>query len=289
MPMLDLHGPLAFTPPAGSEIAVAARGALLEPDRVALRLQLPPATWARVRDHALFGAHPAVLPADRAAFDPDRPVTVVIDLHPTLVSEVLAAPDPAGRLGRGLGTSGDPLLNSEHWHLRTAAQAVDLPADSPAAAAEVESGFTTAHVSAGGAGSARVPLADAVTAAMQAHDLAPIPFSETAVRARVEDASGAWTLVVMMEPAVGLCTVYSAFPRPLAAELRPQATDILTQINAELTIGTVELDEDGQLRVRTGVDLGGAETDPALVERTIGHNLALMREAWETFSALAPG
>jgi hypothetical protein len=285
MPLLDLHADLSFEPPAGDALTGTALGARLDADRVALRLRLDPGAWQRVLGEQLFGAHPAVLPAERAAFDAARPVTVVVDLHPALAASVLAEADPVARLSQGFSSPWDTLRQTEHWRLRTAAQAVALPEGSPAAAAEVEEGFTTAWAG----GDRSMPLADAVGAAMRALGLAPVPFSETTVRARVTDDVGAWTLVVLMEPEVGLCTVYSAWPTLIAPELRPQAVDVLAQINAQLSVGSVELDEDGQLRVRTGVDLGGPAPGTRVLECTIGHNLALMREAWETFAGLAPG
>lgn len=285
MPLLDLHADLTFEPPAGDTLAATALGARLDADRIALRLQLQPAVWQRVLDQQLFGAHPAVLPTDRTAFDPTRPVTLVVDLHPALAAAVLAEDDPAGRLSRGFAAPWDTLRQTEHWRLRTAAQAVALPEGSPAAGAEVEEGFSTVFGGARGT----MPLADAVGAAMSALGLEPVPFSETTVRARVTDDVGAWTLVVLMDPEQGLCTVYSAWPTPIAPELRPQTVDVLAQINAQLSIGSVELDEDGQLRVRTGVDLGGPAEGARVLVQTIGHNLALMREAWGTFEALAPG
>lgn len=282
MPLLDLHADLAFEPPAGDALAATALGARLDADRVALRLRLQPADWQRVLDQQLFGAHPAVLPADRADFDAARPVTLVVDLHPALATAVLAEDDPVARLSQGFGAPWDALRQTEHWRLRTAAQAVALPEGAPAA--EVEEGFSTTW----GGASEGMPLADAVAGAMQALGLEPVPFSETTVRARVTDDVGTWTLVVLMDPEAGLCTVYSAWPTPIAAELRPQTVDVLAQINAQLSIGSVELDEDGQLRVRTGVDLGGPAEGTRVLVQTIGHNLALMREVWGTFAALAP-
>lgn len=290
MERLDLHGPLTFTPPAGPPLAAGALGARLDADRVSLRLRLAPSGWSRVVDHELFSAHPSVMPPGNGDFDLDQPVTLVLDLHPALTADVLALDTPAEHIAQGLATPGDPLLHTEHWRLRTASQVVDLPQATAVEGAELESGFSTVFGREHRTGYAPLPLDVAVTAALRAHGLEPIPFDETALRARVDDAVGGWTLVVMMDPGEGLCTVYSAFPRPITPDVRPHAADALTRINAQLAIGALELDEgDGQLRVRTGVDLGGPAPGVRVLERTIGHNLALMREAWATFAELAPG
>ncbi|MEC8424403.1 MAG: YbjN domain-containing protein, partial [Myxococcota bacterium] len=259
------------------------------PDGVAVRLQLAPDAWSRLLAHQLFGSHPAILPPETDAIDGARPVVVVLDMHPALVKELCAGPDPDRRLAQALRTSGGSALQTEHWRLRTATQPLLPPSDSLTGAVEVETGFTTAYGTAPAADPTALRLDAAVADAMRLHGLTPIPFRDTALRARVEDASGSWTMVAMMDPDVGLCTIYSAFPRPLDPALRPQAVDVLAQLNSQLNIGALELDEDGQLRVRTGVDLGGPPRDTGPLAATIGHNLALMREVWSTFAALAPG
>lgn len=287
MPDPAFSGAASFTPPTGPPLRAAVLGVRIGPDDVAVRLRLAPDAWSRLRALQLFGSHPAVLPPEADSIDPTRSVVVVIDLHPALVTELCSGPDPDERLVQALQTSGSSALQTEHWRLRTATQPV--PSGLLAGTVEVETGFTTAYGTAPAVDPARLQLDTAVAHAMHLQGLEPVPFSDTAIRARVEDASGSWTMVAMLDPDVSLCTVYSAFPRPVDAALRPQAVDVLAQINAQLNIGALELDEDGQLRVRTGVDLGGPPRDADTLAATIGHNLALMREAWATFAALASG
>ena len=287
---ITLSGPIVLAAPAGPPVSARARGARLGSSEIEIQLTLAPGDWPRVVEDPLFGAHPSVMPTDGGRLDPGLPVIVILSLHPRLSRELLAAAEPGRGLVEGLADPGSRLCQTEHWRLLAALQPAALPGHLDDGSTTLESGFATVWEREHRAGFAPLPLRVAVKAALREHDLEPVPFSDSAVRALVEDEVGTWTLVVMMDPGAGVCTVYSAFPRCMAAALRPYAADTLCRINAQLAIGALELDEgDGQLRVRTGVDLGGPAPGVRVVERTIGHNLALMREAWPTFEALAPG
>lgn len=88
--------------------------------------------------------------------------------------------------------------------------------------------------------------------------------------------------------------VFSVLPDEVPAEHRAAVVELLARINYGLLSGAVEIDlEDGEVRARTGIEIGDANLDgpafDALLEAALVANLALMDTCWEALHDVAAG
>ena len=80
-------------------------------------------------------------------------------------------------------------------------------------------------------------------------------------------ASGTWFGQAWWLPEPEQLLVYAVCADPVPFRARARLAKFVAGVNAELVIGSFELD--GQLRFRVGVPVGAAELSPDLVRRTV--------------------
>jgi hypothetical protein len=121
-----------------------------------------------------------------------------------------------------------------------------------------------------------------------AHEgLQPEPIGDNLVRIPVPTADGPIRVTVLLNPEAGAAAMYTMHPDRVSEARRVEAAVLLTQFNYGLMAGALELDdEDGELRVRTGVDFGGGPITVEALSRAMELNLGLREAATPLFASL---
>jgi hypothetical protein len=108
------------------------------------------------------------------------------------------------------------------------------------------------------------------------------------------DGEAPWPFLAEVDAEEGQVAIYSLLPDEVPADRRTAVSAVLTEANYSLTVGSFEIDlGDGDVRVRTSIDLGEAELDAtqltALLAPLVRHNLSAM-DAWvEILEAVTDG
>lgn len=270
--------------PLGRVIAVRVARIVLEDDSgvCQLTLWLDPEIWRRVRGQGLFHFDARVITTDVPDFEPGEPVWVYLELHPLLASELAKASAPQEHLlAEILGVGDSALRLTESWHLLGATQRVELPTELEDGETFLEIGFSTVWERANSADVtvSAVPMNDSLEELFSAWGLEYERLDEGLYRARILSEHGGWSLVVAMDPELGLCTVFSAFPGRVPEARREAAALELARRNLELSYGSFDLDlADGEVRVRTGLYAGDATVAPEMLACLVRGNLELLED-----------
>jgi hypothetical protein len=89
-----------------------------------------------------------------------------------------------------------------------------------------------------------------------------------------DDAS--WPLVVLADEEDQVVICYSVFPGRVPPGRRRAAAELLTRVNYGLAVGVFELDlDDGEVRLRTSLDVGAQPPSPDLVRSLVGRNVTV--------------
>jgi len=109
-----------------------------------------------------------------------------------------------------------------------------------------------------------------------------------------DDEPQPWPVLAHVNEEPAGVRLFSVLPDDVPAENRPAVVELLARINYGLLSGAVEIDlEDGEVRARTGIELGDAELDDAafdsLLEAALVTNLALMDASWDALHDVANG
>ncbi|MDG1480261.1 MAG: YbjN domain-containing protein [Myxococcota bacterium] len=117
--------------------------------------------------------------------------------------------------------------------------------------------------------------------------LQPEPINENLIRLSIPTPDGPVRLSVLLNPEAGAAAMYTVHPAKVSAERRVEAAVLIAQFNYGLMAGALELDdEDGELRVRTGVDFGGGPATVQAMSRAMELNLGLREAATPLLTAL---
>ena len=112
----------------------------------------------------------------------------------------------------------------------------------------------------------------------------------SALQLKVSDADAEWLCYAQANDAQRQFIFYSVCPVTPPTETRPTFAEYLTRANFGLPIGNFEMDfEDGEVRFKTSIDIGGDQLTPSLVGRLVQHNLWAVRKYLPGMLALIGG
>ena len=95
------------------------------------------------------------------------------------------------------------------------------------------------------------------------------------VRTLVRTDDQVFPCAVVVVDSVGQLVVYSVHPDTVPVDRRAAVAELATRTNANLTVGTLEIDLDaGQVRFRTGLAVGGSPVTDEMIERVVFDNAA---------------
>lgn len=250
---------------AGDPVEVTVdRLVLAGPAAVTAEFSLPWPTWERTVDAGLFHLDDADPPP---TFEPGSPVELVARLRSALARDLPAEPD--GVVERVVDPD-DPLRSTEAWVATELFQELVVP--------DEREGDDDTVVSVGNkvarTGGVRDPdpgaatVLETVTGVLDAeafdyevvHGEPPFVRFDVAVG---EDRE--WSVVVYVDEAARLCTLYSVHPASIPAESRPEAALSAAETNYGLDRGSFAFDPDeGVVDFRTRVLPGAEPFDDAL-------------------------
>ncbi len=99
-----------------------------------------------------------------------------------------------------------------------------------------------------------------------------------------------WRCFVEAREAERHLLVYSVSPFNIPVERRVAAAELVARANYGLVVGSFDLDlDDGEVRMRTFLDLDGAPADPGLVQQLITNNLRTMNRYSAAIAAVVTG
>ena len=242
-----------------------------------IRVEVMPKTFERIRRDGHLG-----LDAPDAAdppLDSDRPVKLELALRPYLVEAAAEHGEPMEVIARALLSPDElDLRAADAWRVLNVTQAVDLPEGQEGFA---DAGYQTVwgRADRDGAMSGPVPMANVVRSVFESSpwDLEAIDGDEL-FRARISTTDGhGWMCLVRLSPDDGLCAVYAVHPRRVPESARAEVAQLLLSLNYELPVGAFEMDtEDGEVRFRSGLDVGDDALSAAAFTRLLQGNIGLM-------------
>lgn len=108
------------------------------------------------------------------------------------------------------------------------------------------------------------------------------------------DGPAPWPVIALVGEEPARVVLYSVLPDDVPEANRSAVAELLARAGYGLLSGALEIDlDDGEVRVRTGVDLGRADHDDAtlgaLLDPVIALNLTLMDTIWDALQDVAAG
>jgi hypothetical protein len=102
--------------------------------------------------------------------------------------------------------------------------------------------------------------------------------------------TASWTVIFDIRVKQQQLMVYSIVPVEVPPERRTEVALYLTRANFGLAIATFELDlDDGTVRVRTGVDLEGAEVSDPIVDHILLANIMCVEQYFDGLRSVIDG
>jgi hypothetical protein len=103
-----------------------------------------------------------------------------------------------------------------------------------------------------------------------------------------DDAEG--TMFVHVFPARRRVVVYAALPDPVPERRRVEVAELLTCANGALAIGNFDLNfDDGEIRFRSGIDLGSTPLTDDLIDPLVQSCLVSVGDHAQAIRAVAVG
>ncbi len=190
---------------------------------------------------------------------------------------------------------GDPLVASENWYGTKVTQSVAVPSE---VGGSLREGYTTEW------------FGDTLAAQEESEQptfTGPIynmlveycsdrnyPFAEfrdqTSLRIEVTADQGDWLCIVQAHEEIHRCIIYSRVNDLTPEDQREAMAIFVTRANYGLPMGCFELDlDDGEVRFRTSIDVGGDRFSPALLDNLLTGNWTIMNKYLPGLEAVMSG
>ena len=276
-----------------------------------LRLEVTSAAWLRAWNDSLFQLGPEVIHGEPPEFDADQPVRLELEPTPLALRALLEQDEPDTALGAALlgeGAVSHILGRVAAWRARIAVQRAEPPPELADAVIEFgvstvwgftpEDGFDDAtddggfalgggEGGEGGEGEGLDILILVVEELLAFHELDWNTVEPGLYRIDLAVDSGVWTTLIHADSANEICAVTSIWPEQVAEASRADVALALAGRNYDLAVGSFELDpEDGEVRHRAGLDLGGAYPDPKVLEALILGSLQMVADSYDEIAEL---
>lgn len=130
-------------------------------------------------------------------------------------------------------------------------------------------------------------LKSAITLLLDHEGLKATRVNENLLRIHISSGEDELVLGALLNTDAGAAAFYWVHPEKVPEDRRIHAAIALMKFNYGLMSGALELDqEDGELRVRTGVDFGNGPATVEALYRALELNLGLLTTARPLFQAL---
>lgn len=106
----------------------------------------------------------------------------------------------------------------------------------------------------------------------------------------VQGDNGEWACFVRVDEERQVVAFYSLSPISAEESRMADMVELVTRANWGLAVGNIEIDlDDGEIRVKTSMDLEGAKPSPALLKRMLYANLGVMDLFLPAFAMVQEG
>jgi hypothetical protein len=172
-----------------------------------------------------------------------------------------------------------PVKNTESWLTAEVKQQVELP-DVLVETGTLKKGYRTAWMDQAISinDDRNLPVLNTVIETyLEENEWSIERLDESLFRLAIQGEHGDWVTLVQTDEEESRCIVYSVYPELVPEASRTEMAAFLIQENYDLPIGNFEMDlEDGELRVRTSMDLDLNQLTTAVIEQLLTANIAIM-------------
>ncbi len=260
-----------------------------------LELEFDLAGYRIVDEQRLLHLDPEMRGPGSDGFAPDGPVLVEARLEPELVPELLAESTEPLDVGRRLGElsragAESPLLATDAWYALAVRAPVELP-EELALDGSLQAGYSTRWAGDSG-GRLELTMLAIVEQVLEDRgwEQDEAEDDEDVIRWRMSTEHGAWTSYALARELDGRLAIYSVLDVVFPADRLHDGALLVTRANHGLPVGNWEVDlDDGTVRCKTSIALGGERLSIALASALIEHNLAIVDAYLEGFTAFAAG
>ena len=288
---LRVEGGAALPATAREVTYISSGGAVFE---VRLECELSPEAYERVDRERLLHLAPDVRGPGAERFAAGGPVRLTLRLAEDELAGLLAhAPDPraaAALLGepgtRAAGGEPPAWLWARSWFALSVTALIAPPPDG-AGDGELSGGYATSW--AAQPGRLELPMLVVAGECLDEHGWAYEELDDdTALGWRMSGPDGTWSSFAVARESERRFAVYSVLDDGIGEPLRADAAQLVARVNWGLPLGNWELDlDDGSLRFKTSIELGGEPLSLATAARVIERNLAVVDAYVGAFSAFA--
>lgn len=117
------------------------------------------------------------------------------------------------------------------------------------------------------------------------------PADEGAIVFRyMDDDEREWGCLAIGDDESEQLMFYSVWPEPVPEARRRDVMEFVTRANDGLPVGNFELDlDDGEVRIKTAIDVEGIELTPQLCANVVDANLAVMDRYYDALQQVITG
>jgi hypothetical protein len=266
---VELERAITFRTLAGEPLEV--RGVMLHltEDVATLVFRVEPAVYAKIITSSLFGLASEVRGEPLVPISDNRDVEIEATLRPQVAEPMLARGDGVRELVAALlapSPTGPMVAVTESWQAQSVVQEIEAPHGG-----SLKSGYRVApgessmrDVARRAAARAGTPLEDR---------------GDGLHRFTAHAGTANWSVLVWIDEDARTCAVYSVLPDAVVSERRADIAQYLVGCNYDLRIGAFEMDlDDGEVRLRTSVDVTNTTFDEALFVNLVSANVRLFAD-----------
>jgi hypothetical protein len=269
----------------GSDLALEYASGVLTEARLTFLVPLP--GYTRISEEGLFHLAVENRGPGGATFSPDGEVQVEARLEPALLSGIAVLGTDIAIIGPRFEASfaNGPLSQSESWYALSVTEEVLRDAEG----GSLRQGYSTLF--AAPPGPLRLPILDVAAGVFDERGWDWNETSDSEVmHVEVSGDNGSWACYILARDGDGRCTIYSQAPWQTPSHQRAAMAELLARVNFGLPLGNFELDmEDGEVRFKTSINLGGERLSVALFEALLDPNIATMDSYLPALEAVRDG
>jgi hypothetical protein len=287
---LDLDQTINFVTLRGEEISVRAKQIKVSLEhgtpRYQIRFEMDWMTYQQVLKGDWFGLFPAARgQGSENMFTANLPIEMKAVLRQSLTAALIERQDEAEEvlaylLQKNSLVADIPVKSSESWLATEVKQQVELP-DELIENGTLKKGYHTLWSGqlAGeiASNSPTATMNETIERYFNTAELQYERIDNQLLRLSIRGEQGTWVTIVRTDEEIHHCIVYSVYPQAVAEHKRTALAAFLIQENYDLTTGNFEMDlSDGELRFRSGINVGQGQLTTELFRQLITANISVM-------------
>lgn len=294
----ELDVPLRLRTPTGHLDVTASSLAFVSDDGEVVEciseLQLDLPGYRTVDAERLFHLDPEIRGPGADGFAPEGAVQLEVRLEPELLAILLSessVPKDAGEhLGELSGAGESPLLSTDAWYALKISTPMALPDELAQDGGSLQVGYSTRWAGDDGPTLELTMLAIVEQLLDDRGWQTEASDDDDVIAWRMHNAHGGWGSYALAREIDDRLSIYSVLDLTFGPDRLHDGALLITRANQGLPIGNWELDlDDGTVRYKTSLELGGEGLSMPLAGCLIERNLAVVDAYLEAFVGFAEG